>query len=102
MKSLAVLLCGTIVVLAAAGASAMLVGINPNIHNGTDQDAYDFHLEGVIKSTTPPQQVADIVFSAIREKKFYILPNAEQSKPLMQMRIEDILQERNPSPLSQT
>lgn len=45
----------------------------------------------------PPQQVADMVFSAISEKKFYILPNAEPFKPMMQARMEDILQERNPT-----
>jgi NAD(P)-dependent dehydrogenase (short-subunit alcohol dehydrogenase family) len=45
-----------------------------------------------------PQQVADIVFNAINEKKFYILPNVELAKPLIQTRMEDILQERNPTP----
>jgi NAD(P)-dependent dehydrogenase (short-subunit alcohol dehydrogenase family) len=45
----------------------------------------------------PPQQVADIVFNAIKEKKFYILPNAEIFKPMIQTRMEDILQERNPT-----
>jgi NAD(P)-dependent dehydrogenase (short-subunit alcohol dehydrogenase family) len=47
-----------------------------------------------------PQQVADIVFSAIEEKKFYILPNAEQYKPVIQTRMEDIIQERNPTSMS--
>jgi NAD(P)-dependent dehydrogenase (short-subunit alcohol dehydrogenase family) len=45
-----------------------------------------------------PTQVADIVFNAIKEKKFYILPNAELGKPAIQTRMEDILQERNPTP----
>jgi len=62
MRSLVVVLCATLVALVSAGALAMVVGINPNIHNGTDQDAYDFHLEGVIKSTTVPEQIADFVF----------------------------------------
>lgn len=48
------------------------------------------------KGMTPPQ-VADIVFNAIKEKKFYILTNAEPFKPLMQARMEDIVQERNPT-----
>jgi len=51
-----------------------------------------------IDNGMPPQQVADIVFSALREKKFYMLPNAEFAKPLIQMRMEDILNERNPTP----
>ena len=62
MRSLVVLLFAAAIVFVWAGASAMIVGINPNIHNGTDQDAYDFHLEGVIKSTTTPVQVSDFVF----------------------------------------
>ena len=44
-----------------------------------------------------PQQVADIVFNAVREKKFYILANAEPFKPSIQARMEDIVQERNPT-----
>ncbi|OGO23304.1 MAG: 3-oxoacyl-ACP reductase [Chloroflexi bacterium RBG_16_50_9] len=43
-----------------------------------------------------PEKVADIVFKAIREKKFYILPNAEFVKSLIRTRMEDILHERNP------
>jgi NAD(P)-dependent dehydrogenase (short-subunit alcohol dehydrogenase family) len=50
-----------------------------------------------IKEGMSPRQVADIVFNAIREKKFYILPNAEQYKPVIQTRMEDIIQERNPT-----
>lgn len=47
-----------------------------------------------------PKQLADIVFSAIRVKQFYILPNAETVKPMIQARMEDILQERNPTSIS--
>jgi len=43
------------------------------------------------------QQVADCLFNAIREKKFYILTDPELVKPAVQMRMEDILQERNPT-----
>ena len=43
------------------------------------------------------QQVADCVFNAIREEKFYILTDPELVKPAVQMRMEDILQERNPT-----
>jgi NAD(P)-dependent dehydrogenase (short-subunit alcohol dehydrogenase family) len=45
-----------------------------------------------------PKKVAEITFDAIKEKKFYILPNAESIKPLIQARMEDIIQERNPTP----
>ncbi len=51
----------------------------------------------MIDNGMPPQQLADIVFGAIREKKFYIFPNFEFAKPTIQTRMEDILQERNPT-----
>lgn len=45
----------------------------------------------------PPEQVTNIVFEAIKNRKFYILANAEQSKSLIKARMEDILLERNPT-----
>jgi NAD(P)-dependent dehydrogenase (short-subunit alcohol dehydrogenase family) len=48
-------------------------------------------------AATPPEQVADAVFRAIREERFYILPHPE-GKGLVRTRMEDILQERNPTP----
>jgi NAD(P)-dependent dehydrogenase (short-subunit alcohol dehydrogenase family) len=49
-----------------------------------------------IKEGMSPQQAADIVFQAIRNEKFYIFTHPEM-KPLIQLRMEDILQERNPT-----
>jgi NADP-dependent 3-hydroxy acid dehydrogenase YdfG len=49
-----------------------------------------------IKEGMSPQQAADIVFQAIRDEKFYIFTHPEM-KPLVQLRMEDILQERNPT-----
>ena len=46
-----------------------------------------------------PQQVANIVFEAIKENKFYILPDAGMFKPMIKARMEGILQERNPRPI---
>lgn len=43
------------------------------------------------------RQVADLVLGAVREEKFYILANANPFRPAMQMRMEDILEERNPT-----
>jgi len=43
-----------------------------------------------------PGQAADCVFTALREEKFYIFTHPE-AKPLLQTRMEDILQERNPT-----
>jgi NAD(P)-dependent dehydrogenase (short-subunit alcohol dehydrogenase family) len=42
-----------------------------------------------------PSQVADAVFDAIREGRFYILTHAD-FKPLVQKKMDDILLERNP------
>jgi short-subunit dehydrogenase len=42
------------------------------------------------------QQVADCVFNAIREAKFYIITHPDW-KPAVQLRMEDILQERSPT-----
>lgn len=54
-------------------------------------------LTQAIDNGMPPEQVADMVFSAIREKKFYIFPNAEMAKPMIKARMEGILQEHSPT-----
>jgi len=41
--------------------------------------------------------VDDIVLDAVREKRFYILVNAEPFRPMIQSRLEEIAQERNPT-----
>jgi NAD(P)-dependent dehydrogenase (short-subunit alcohol dehydrogenase family) len=56
-------------------------------------------LKQLHEDSMPPQQVANIVFEAIKENKFYILPNAEMFKPMIKARMEDIVQERNPTTL---
>jgi NAD(P)-dependent dehydrogenase (short-subunit alcohol dehydrogenase family) len=52
--------------------------------------------QGVEKGMPPPQ-LAEIVFDAIRENKFYVLPNADLFRPMIRARLEDIAQERNPT-----
>jgi len=44
-----------------------------------------------------PEKVAGIVFDAIKENKFYILPNAETFKDSIHARLDDVRQERNPT-----
>jgi NAD(P)-dependent dehydrogenase (short-subunit alcohol dehydrogenase family) len=51
-----------------------------------------------VQTGMPPAQVADAVFQAIREERFYILTHPE-GKDWIRTRLEDILQERNPIPL---
>ena len=53
-------------------------------------------LQQSVQAGMPPHQVADIVFKAIRDETFYILPHPEW-KEAIRARMEAILQERNPT-----
>ncbi len=44
-----------------------------------------------------PSRVAETVFDAIRQEKFYILTHPQHTKQFVQLRMEDILQERMPT-----
>jgi NAD(P)-dependent dehydrogenase (short-subunit alcohol dehydrogenase family) len=52
-------------------------------------------LRQLVEAGLSPSQVAGAVFDAIRDERFYILTHADW-KPLVQKRMDDILQERNP------
>ncbi len=52
-------------------------------------------LRHLVETGLSPLQVADAVFDAIREERFYILTH-EDWKPMVQKRMNDILQEKNP------
>jgi NAD(P)-dependent dehydrogenase (short-subunit alcohol dehydrogenase family) len=53
-------------------------------------------LRQLVPAGMPPGQVADAVFEAVREDRFYILTHPEE-KGYIRKRMEDILQERNPT-----
>ena len=53
--------------------------------------------QGVTQHGMTPKQVADCVIEAIRAEKFYILADASEAKAQVTLRMEDILQERNPT-----
>ena len=53
-------------------------------------------MDQYLKSGLSPAKVAEEVFNAIRNEKFYILTHPE-IKESVTSRMEDILQERNPS-----
>jgi NAD(P)-dependent dehydrogenase (short-subunit alcohol dehydrogenase family) len=63
----------------------------PTARDATAEDLARF----VVKKGLPPQRVAEQVFDAIRDEKFYILTHPEW-KPLIQKRVDSILQDRNP------
>lgn len=44
----------------------------------------------------PPSEVASLVFEAIREDRLYVIPNGDAYKPILQAKMEAVLQERNP------
>jgi short-subunit dehydrogenase len=53
-------------------------------------------IEKGIKAGIPPENVADCVFQAIERDEFYILTHPE-IKSAVQVRMEDIIQNRQPS-----
>jgi hypothetical protein len=48
-------------------------------------------------SGMPPEQLADMVFNAIRDEQFWILTH-DEFDPIIRTRAEDILARRNPTP----
>ncbi|HEY94755.1 MAG TPA: SDR family NAD(P)-dependent oxidoreductase [Dehalococcoidia bacterium] len=51
----------------------------------------------LIENGMSPQRVAEIVFDAIRQNKFYIIPRPDICTDRIKARMENILEERNPS-----
>jgi NAD(P)-dependent dehydrogenase (short-subunit alcohol dehydrogenase family) len=54
----------------------------------------------LVQAGLPPSQVAEMVFDAIRQEQFYILTHPT-TKQAVQVRMEDILQERMPTDILQ-
>jgi short-subunit dehydrogenase len=69
-----------------------------HLRNHTRDRKADQQYKKIIQEGMLPEQVAEHVFNAIKENKFYIFTHPEFKKG-MQLRMEDILQERNPTPL---
>lgn len=54
-----------------------------------------------VQSGITPQEIANEVFNAVRSERFYILTHLAQRpkyKQVLQTRLNDILQQRNPTP----
>ena len=62
MRTLRTLLAVVLMLFASTDVFALEVGFNADVHNGTGQDAYAFHLEGTLKSSTFPVQTDDFDF----------------------------------------
>lgn len=54
-------------------------------------------LDDGVKAGMPPQQAADRVFAGIGDNRFYIFTDDDITRSLVQLRMEDILQQRSPS-----
>lgn len=70
---------------------------NPGV--GGQGDIGGGGLKGVLEGGLAPADVADRVFEAVTEGRFYILTHPTW-KPLIESRMHDILEERDPSPTS--
>lgn len=78
-----------------------------SLRDASDGIEFDFSDETLIESLKQFQQMyksglsrsgaADYVFKAIKQNKFYILANAESYKPSIQARVDDIMNDRNPT-----
>jgi len=71
--------------------------LQDSAHNTTHPVTHQIReaLGQLVESGLPPSQVAQAAFDAIRNQNFYILTHPDW-KPLIQKRMEEILQERNP------
>lgn len=68
----------------------------PNIPMSPEIEARAQEIIQAVQGGISPQQVAEYVFDAIRNERFYILTHPE-SKTLIKMRMRNILQEKSPS-----
>ncbi len=68
----------------------------PSGKQPAEDSAAAFFVRRAVESGLPPQRVADQVFDAIKEEKFCILTHPDW-KPLVQRRVDNILQDRNPA-----
>ena len=61
-----------------------------------EEDALEKTMLQKSETAMSADKVADLVFDAVRERKFYIFPHPDL-KAAVRLRMEDILQERNPT-----
>lgn len=69
---------------------------NPPIGSSPQWEFVDRIMRNAVAAGMDPAEVAALTFTAIRQNRFYILPHPE-TKPAVRLRMDDILNERNPS-----
>ncbi len=62
----------------------------------SEKEAQIEQMTNMFKTGMDPREVAEKVFTAIREEKFYILTHPEE-KVRVRRRMEGILEEKNPT-----
>jgi len=62
MKALSILLAAAVVAFLPTSGFALTMGFNQDVHNGTGVDAYAFHIEGTLESSTDPVQLDDYCY----------------------------------------
>ncbi len=60
------------------------------------EEALKMKIREAVKTAISSHEVAELVFDAVKEQRFYVFPHPEL-KELVRLRMEDILLERNPS-----
>jgi len=92
-------------VLCPAGVNARLMDgdrnrpaelLNPAPQTSPQGEMIERAIREFLATGLAPEQVADYVFNAIRDEKFYILTHPEW-KGAIRTRMENILEERNPT-----
>lgn len=68
-----------------------------SLGQSAEAEAFRQSMEAGIQSGMPPEEVASCVIEAVANEKFYILANAEDYKEMIRTRMEDIIQEHNPT-----
>jgi NAD(P)-dependent dehydrogenase (short-subunit alcohol dehydrogenase family) len=72
------------------------LGNDPGKGSRPKEEALKMKIRQAAKTAISSREVADLVFRAVKEQRFYIFPHPEM-KELVRLRMEDILLERNPS-----
>jgi NAD(P)-dependent dehydrogenase (short-subunit alcohol dehydrogenase family) len=61
-------------------------------------EAFEQQIQALIAAGMPPSAVGELVFSAVRDERFYILPHPDITTTRVRARLQDILENRTPTP----
>jgi len=77
---------------------ASLLADPPNPSGGGAAAAFDVALRAGVESGFPPAAVAERVFEAVRDERFYVLVAQDEIKASLYKRLDEIRAEENPKP----